>query len=406
MKLAIIIIMINKNISLNKNTNFINKKFNELNTLCSYLAMFPLEVPEKFIREYTKEGDLIFEPFSGRGTTNIAAIKNGRRVISTDLSPLAFVLTKSKTIPVDNEGAINRVKELEEKYKKSKIKINLNKDLFKDIKIFYSKKNLKQLYFIREELGKKFKTLNEIDNYILAISLGIAHGPVRKSGDENNSMYFSVNMSNGMSMAPGYAERYIERHRLHKIETNIFDQIISRIKTKDSGILENGLENKAYLKDATESSALFKKEGCPKLIFTSPPYLNLIKYVDQNWIRFWILGFERKDEETRFLLNDYHARLEYMEFLKKFMIEMHKIMDKSTRLMMVIGDVRENKIKDIMNEIFKDKKISEKFKYDKTMEFKESNPIAQPLKNKTTRQMGNRVGKATDNDWVFSFRRK
>ncbi len=382
-----------------------NKKFNELNTLCSYLAMFPLEVPEKFIKEYTKEGDLVFEPFSGRGTTNIAAIKNNRRIISSDLSPLAFVLSRAKTIPVSNNKAIKRVAELEKEYKNFENSINLNDSEFEDINVFYSNVNLKQLYFIREKLGKNFSKLNAIDNYILAISLGIAHGPTRKTGDKNNSLYFSVNMSNGMSMAPAYARKYIQKHNLHKIETNIFEQIISRIKVKNSEILNNGLENKAHLMDATKSSKLFK-DNKPKLIFTSPPYLNLIKYVDQNWIRFWILGFKRRAEETRYLLNDYHARKEYIDFLKKFMFEMYKIMDKSTRLMMVIGDVREHTIKDIMEEVFNDKEIKRMFTYDKTKEFKHNNPIMQPLKNKTSRQMGNRVGKATENDWVFSFRRK
>ncbi len=395
--------MISKNLIFKE--EIMNKKFNELNTLCSYLAMFPLGVPEKFIREYTKEGDLVFEPFSGRGTTNIAAIKNNRRVISTDLSPLAFVLSKAKTIPVNNNKAIKRVEELEKEYRNFKDIINLKDEAFEDIDVFYSSINLKQLYFIREKLGKNFTKLNAIDNYILAISLGIAHGPTRKTGGKNNSMYFSVNMSNGMSMAPAYARKYINKHNLHKIETNIFEQIISRIKVKNSEILNNGLENKAHLMDATKSSKLFK-DNKPKLIFTSPPYLNLIKYVDQNWIRFWILGFKRRAEETRYLLNDYHARKEYIDFLKKFMLEMYKIMDNTTRLMMVIGDVREHKIKDIMKEIFNDKEIKEKFTYDKTKEFKHSNPIMQTLKNKTSRQMGNRVGKATENDWVFSFRRK
>ncbi len=58
--------------------------------------MFPSDVPEKFIKKYTNEGDIVFDPFSGRGTTTLQAIKLNRISILNDLSPLAYVLTKSK----------------------------------------------------------------------------------------------------------------------------------------------------------------------------------------------------------------------------------------------------------------------------------------------------------------------
>ncbi len=72
-----------------------------------------------------------------------------------------------------------RVRELERKYNnlsKEEKSININGEKFKNIKFFYSEKKLKQLNFLREEIGKKYKKLSQIDNFILAISLGIAYG--------------------------------------------------------------------------------------------------------------------------------------------------------------------------------------------------------------------------------------
>ncbi len=383
----------------------LNKKFETLNSICSYLAMFPSSVPERYITKYTNKGDLVFDPFSGRGTTTLQAIKLGRKSISNDLSPLAFVLTKAKTNKLSQEEVIARVKELEVEFNNDKPSISLSDKEFDGVKVFYSKKNLVQLKFLREKLGKKFKTLSNVDTYILAISLGIAHGQVKKSGDKNNSSYFSVSMPNGFSMAPAYAERYIKNNNLHKIETNIFEQIINRVNTRDVSIIKSDKNHMVNFGDALDTSKLFKNKK-PKLIFTSPPYLNLIKYVDQNWIRFWILGFNYKSENTKQLVDDYHARESYKNFLKEFMLEMHKIMSNETRFMMVIGDVNNNKIKEIMCEIFEDENINLKLKYDNEDEFGKANPIMQPLKNKLSRQMGERVGKATENDWVFSFRRR
>ncbi len=386
----------------------INKQYEELNSMCSYLAMFPSAVPAHFIEHYTKKGDLVYEPFAGRGTTTLQAIKLGRRVVSTDLSPLAYVLTKSKTHKISLEEVNQRIDELEREFAewKKDFKFNFRKKTFEDIKVFYSNHNLKQLYFLREKIGRNYNKLNKIDNFILAIALGIAHGKVRSTGDKNNSLYFSVSMPNGMSMAPRYAERFIAKNNLHKIETNIFEQIKIRATKKNPECISDEYENITKLHDATKGSELFSENEKPKLIFTSPPYLNLIKYVDQNWIRFWLLGFDRKDERTRKMVNDYHASEEYKTFLKTFMLDMHKIMDNETRLMMVIGDVKVHNIQDIMNEIFEDERIKLRFKKDKTKEFKKENPIPQLLKNKLSRQMGNRVGNATKHDWVFSFRRK
>ena len=50
-------------------------------------AMFPVKLPEFFIRAYSDKGDVIFDPFIGAGTTLIAAEKHGRRCFGMDISP-------------------------------------------------------------------------------------------------------------------------------------------------------------------------------------------------------------------------------------------------------------------------------------------------------------------------------
>jgi DNA modification methylase len=50
-------------------------------------AMFPVELPETYIEAMTDRGDLIYEPFSGSGTTIMAAEKTNRRCYAMELSP-------------------------------------------------------------------------------------------------------------------------------------------------------------------------------------------------------------------------------------------------------------------------------------------------------------------------------
>lgn len=51
-------------------------------------AAYPVGLPEFFIKAYTDIKDVVFDPFMGSGSTIIAAEKNGRKSIGTEISPL------------------------------------------------------------------------------------------------------------------------------------------------------------------------------------------------------------------------------------------------------------------------------------------------------------------------------
>jgi len=50
-------------------------------------AAYPVGLAEFFIKAYTDNGDIVFDPFMGSGSTLIAAEKNGRAACGTELSP-------------------------------------------------------------------------------------------------------------------------------------------------------------------------------------------------------------------------------------------------------------------------------------------------------------------------------
>ena len=50
-------------------------------------AVFPIALPEFLMRAFTDEGDLVFEPFSGSGTTLLAGQRTGRRVAAIEVAP-------------------------------------------------------------------------------------------------------------------------------------------------------------------------------------------------------------------------------------------------------------------------------------------------------------------------------
>lgn len=52
-----------------------------------HAATFPVEFPEYFIKTFTNQGELVFEPFCGTGTTIIACEKLGRKCRAIEISP-------------------------------------------------------------------------------------------------------------------------------------------------------------------------------------------------------------------------------------------------------------------------------------------------------------------------------
>lgn len=82
-----------------------------LATECSYKdhsAPFPLELPEWFIKLFTKEGDIILDPFIGSGTSAIAAARLGRKYLGIDILENYCQIAKNKLDKIpDNIFNIN-----------------------------------------------------------------------------------------------------------------------------------------------------------------------------------------------------------------------------------------------------------------------------------------------------------
>ncbi|MCI0700495.1 MAG: site-specific DNA-methyltransferase [Planctomycetia bacterium] len=60
-------------------------------------AKFPVELPRRFIRMLTAEGDTVLDCFMGSGTTAVAALREGRHFIGIDITP-EYVKLAEKTI--------------------------------------------------------------------------------------------------------------------------------------------------------------------------------------------------------------------------------------------------------------------------------------------------------------------
>ena len=137
-----------KNISLNHlfSDDFkITFRQNKLHEICSYIAMYPAKLVHKLINKYTNEGDAIYDPFSGRGTTLLEARLLKRKAYASDLNLLSFVLTKAKSHTLNKNQIIKTIVKYEQMYHTYKVKID-KKD-FNYMKTYFSKNVYKQNNF-------------------------------------------------------------------------------------------------------------------------------------------------------------------------------------------------------------------------------------------------------------------
>jgi DNA modification methylase len=74
-----------------------------LATECSnkkHSAAFPEELPEWFIKLFTKQGDIVLDPFMGSGTTNIVAQRMKRNSIGIEIMEEYYDMVREQIEPV------------------------------------------------------------------------------------------------------------------------------------------------------------------------------------------------------------------------------------------------------------------------------------------------------------------
>jgi len=94
-----------KDIKIDKSWAFADKTRKETAYLTHgyhrYPAKFIPQIVSRLAEKYTKEDDLIVDPFGGCGTTSVEAKVMGRRAIGVDINPVAVLIAKAKATAIE-----------------------------------------------------------------------------------------------------------------------------------------------------------------------------------------------------------------------------------------------------------------------------------------------------------------
>jgi site-specific DNA-methyltransferase (adenine-specific) len=303
--------------------------------------MFPAKLVHYFVQRYTQPGDLVVDPFSGRGTTTLQARVEGRRTISNDLNPLAYVLSRAKAAPPSWAAVLTLVSELERTYKSWMYR---DVDAPADIQMLYHPKTLRQLIFLRDHLFRRPKSRWTREELMIAGAVsGILHGAHRRDG---SSQYLSISMPNTFSMSPAYVKKYINDNDLKQLEQNVFE----RLRNKLARLYLDALPGPPGQVTHQDGAALLNGGSIPPrsvdLVLTSPPYLQVVNYGTANWIRLWWLNLDEvaRDAGTgrRKLdaqLDHAHNYKSYSEFIRRTLQGVRRVLAKTGVAVFIVGDV-------------------------------------------------------------------
>jgi site-specific DNA-methyltransferase (adenine-specific) len=307
-------------------------------SLCSYMGSFPPGLPRYLIEQLTEPGDVVLDPFSGRGTAPLEACLSGRHGVGVDLNPLASMLTAVKLDPPTLEETLARLAELERSYVPEAVGDRAPPEIRM---LFEEGTTLPQILHMKAALDPRDRT----DRFLLASLAGILHG--NHTRDVVSSRCLSVSMPNTFSMSPGYLAKYIREKSLVRPPFDAFEKLRLRMHFEFAEGVP-ALRGRTIRGDARALSTLVEP-GSAKLIVTSPPYLNVVRYGKFNWIRLWLLGESVSDvdrslrveaTDRRLALSDRMRFKGYCGFLKTVLTECARVLRDDGVCAVTIGDVR------------------------------------------------------------------
>ncbi len=292
----------------------------------SYRACFKPQLPRFFIDRLTKEGDVVYDPFMGRGTTPLEAALMGRIPFGNDTNPLSRALIEPRIDAPSLEEVRKRLREIPW-------------DTFssfenEELLVFYHPKTLASIEGLKSWLEKRQQegVFDKCDAWIRMVAINRLTG--------HSSGFFSVyTLPPNQAVSAQRQRRINEKRQQTPPERNV-SEIIEK---KSKSLLSHGKAFASLSRFLTKQSSQTPEIGDREvaLTVTSPPFLDIVNYETDNWLRCWFLGIDPKTVNIA-----HHRKIEDWEaFVKKTLRELSRITKLGGHIAFEVGEVRSASIR-------------------------------------------------------------
>lgn len=300
----------------------------------SYRACFKPQLPRFYIERYSKEGDVVYDPFMGRGTTLVEAALLNRNVIGNDANPLSRILTEPRL-------DIPTLDEVDRRLAQIKFSEGMKADI--DLSMFYHPATESEIVSLRVKLAQRKKegTEDRIDRWIRMVATNRLTG--------HSPGFFSVyTLPPNQAASPENQKKINKRRQQTPPYRNVKDIILKKTRNLLRGLTEaeratvNAVGTRArYLTaDARETTEI--APGTVRLTVTSPPFLDIVQYSGDNWLRGWFNMIDPVAVSRR--VTAAKSLDDWVEVMRGVFHELFRITASGGRVAFEVGEVRKGTV--------------------------------------------------------------
>ena len=291
----------------------------------SYRACFKPQLPRFFIERLTRPGDMVYDPFMGRGTTPVEAALLGRTPYGCDVNPLCTMLTRPRLSEPDCAKIESRLAGLD---------LHYDGDLDDDLLVFYHPDTLRELYALRRQFAAQELTAE--DAWLRMVALNRLTG--------HSAGFFSVYTLPPNQAVSAAAQRKINEKRHQTPEYRNVKELIlrkSRSLWKDCADQVPFFMGESLLlaKDNADTPEI--RSGSVALVVTSPPFLDVVDYKQDNWLRNW---FASVDGDSLNITIE-HTPDGWRNAMTRMFRELYRVLRPGGHVAFEVGEIRRGKLR-------------------------------------------------------------
>jgi hypothetical protein len=284
----------------------------------SYRACFKPQLPEFFIERL------------GRGTTPVQAALMGRRPLGNDVNPLSVLLTRPRLGPPNLDDVARRLEEIPWDDTRHEGRLEHG-----ELLAFFSPRTLRHIFALRDWLiarGPIGGTPDPVDDWIRMVAINRLTG--------HSPGFFSVYTLPPNLAVSAEAQRKINQKRGQTPPDRDVKRLILR---KSASLLSDGpvaLHPAPQLNTGPAHLTPAIPSRSAKLVVTSPPFLDVVQYAQDNWLRCWFADIDLADVA----MPQHRNEASWQKMVRETLTELARILSPGGHVAFEVGEVRNGKL--------------------------------------------------------------
>lgn len=299
----------------------------------SYRACFKPSLPAFFIERLSQPGDRVYDPFMGRGTTVLEAVLRGRIGCGNDVNPLSAMLVRPRLSPPSLPAVLAGIDALDLAY---------DGPLDDDLLVFFHPDTLREICGLRAQLLALAAKgpLDPVADWIRMVAVNRLTG--------HSPGFFSVyTLPPNQAVSPA-AQRKINAKRNQAPERRFVRDIL---KKKSKALLADSTTlwgndhvvaaEQVVLTTGPANAVPALPSASVQLVVTSPPFLDVVQYAADNWLRCWFCGIDAQAVPITMA----KTVPTWQQAMGEVFAELHRIVRPGGRVAFEVGEVKRGKVR-------------------------------------------------------------